>query len=226
MSDEQAASTTRNAVVFLAAAVGGAVLWWLRGILTPFVLAVFLMVLIDGLADLIDHRLSFVPRKASMPLALLVCLIAFGATTWLLVENLGSFLGQLVTYGPKFQGLFDQITQSVGIRAPPTLAQLMARADPGRLLGSAAQWVQGIVTDAVLVLIYLGFLIASSRGFKRKFVTLFPKHERRESAMLIFNRITHSIERYVWVQTVTGLMMAAGGWALMAAVGLNNALFW
>jgi predicted PurR-regulated permease PerM len=226
MSDDQAASTTRNAVVFLAAAAGGTVLWVLRGILTPFVLAVFLMVLMDGLAGLIDRRLRFVPTKAAMPLALLVCLIAFGGTVYLLVDNLRTFLGQIADFGPKLQGLLDRIAQAMGVKSPPSLNNLAAGVDPGRLLGTAALSAQAIISDAVFVLIYLGFLIASSQSFRRKIVTLFPTHERRESAVQIFSRISGSIERYVWVQTVTGLMMAAGAWALMALIGLDSALFW
>jgi predicted PurR-regulated permease PerM len=39
-------------------------------------------------------------------------------------------------------------------------------------------------------------------------------------------QVSEDIETYVWVQTVTGLMLAAGSGVIMLAVGLNNALFW
>ena len=34
------------------------------------------------------------------------------------------------------------------------------------------------------------------------------------------------MERYLWIQTVTGLIIAAGSWVVMALVGLDNAVFW
>ena len=50
-------STTRNAVVFIAVILGGAALYWLRDILTPLILAIFLMVLIDGFSRVLDSRI-------------------------------------------------------------------------------------------------------------------------------------------------------------------------
>ena len=34
------------------------------------------------------------------------------------------------------------------------------------------------------------------------------------------------VEGYLWVQTVTGVMIAAAAWLVMVLVGLENALFW
>jgi AI-2 transport protein TqsA len=41
----------------------------------------------------------------------------------------------------------------------------------------------------------------------------------------IFQRVRNGVEQYLWIQTVTGLMIAAASWAIMAAVGLENAAF-
>jgi predicted PurR-regulated permease PerM len=51
--------TERNANVVIAVVVVGAALYWLRGIITPFALAFFLLIMIDGLEDKIRH---YVPR--------------------------------------------------------------------------------------------------------------------------------------------------------------------
>ena len=39
-------------------------------------------------------------------------------------------------------------------------------------------------------------------------------------------RIRNGVERYLWIQTVTGAIIAIASWMIMAAVGLDNALFW
>jgi predicted PurR-regulated permease PerM len=77
-----------------------------------------------------------------------------------------------------------------------------------------------------LVLIYLGFLIASRHAFERKAVRLFREREDRQEALAVFLRVRDGIERYLWIQTVTGLMIAAASWAVMALLGLDNAFFW
>jgi AI-2 transport protein TqsA len=44
--------------------------------------------------------------------------------------------------------------------------------------------------------------------------------------MKVFQSVRNGVEQYLWIQTVTGLMIAAGSWAIMALVGLDNAAFW
>jgi AI-2 transport protein TqsA len=76
------------------------------------------------------------------------------------------------------------------------------------------------------VLIYLGFIIASRRGFNRKIVSLYPHHAERDGAMQLFQRIRNGVEQYLWIQTVTGLMIAVAAWVVMMLLRLDNALFW
>lgn len=219
-------STARNALVLIAVVVGGAALWWLRGILTPLIMALFLMVLIDGLARVIEHRIPRFPRKAAMPVALIVFVLLFGLTVYFIAENTRSFVAQIIDYGPKLHARIYDLATRFGIEVPPTLGEFLTKLNPQRFLGPIVSQLQNILTDAMFVLIYLGFLLASRPGFQRKIVRLFPSHDRREAAVHIFSRIRTGVERYVWVQTVTGAGMALAAWVLMMAVGLDNAAFW
>ncbi|HEX8232455.1 MAG TPA: AI-2E family transporter [Caulobacteraceae bacterium] len=223
---EATSPATRNAVVLIAVILGGFALYWLRGILTPLVMAIFLMVLIDGFARVLDHRIPGVSTRFSRPLALIVSILLFVGSVYLLADNARAFVGQMAGYGPKLQALITQGAHAVGIAVPPTLDELIQRLNPERLMGAVAQTLQGVLSDSMFVLIYLGFLLASRYGFRRKLVTLFPTRDSRDDAVEIFTRVRNGIERYVWVQTVTGLIIAAAVWVLMAAVGLDNAFFW
>jgi predicted PurR-regulated permease PerM len=75
-------------------------------------------------------------------------------------------------------------------------------------------------------MIYLGFLFASRGSFHKKAERLFPSVEGRENAGAAFERIRNGIERYLWVQTVTGLMIAVASTGILMAVGMPNAMFW
>ena len=83
-----------------------------------------------------------------------------------------------------------------------------------------------MLSAAFFVMIYLGFLLASQSGFRRKLVGLFPGRVARSEALEVFNRVRGGVEGYLWVQTVTGAMICAAAWLLMRAVGLQNAEFW
>jgi predicted PurR-regulated permease PerM len=218
-------TATRNAVVVLAAIAGGAAIYWLRGILTPLALAGFLAVTIDGFARVLAERTPF-PDKAALPVAVVLSIALFGGAVWVIASNATSFFGQLVAYQPKLNALIAEAAGWVGLRNPPTLEQLYRAFDPASHFAEFASRLQNFASDAAFVLIYLGFIIASRRGFKRKMVGMFPTHERREGALRVLREIRDGVERYLWVQTVTGLMIAAGSWVVMMGVGLDNAVFW
>jgi len=86
--------------------------------------------------------------------------------------------------------------------------------------------LQGFASSAVLVLVYLGFLLASRHAFERKAIKLFHGREERLEAMRVIAHIRDSVEKYLWIQSVTGAIIAVLGGLLMMALGLENAFFW
>lgn len=224
--DMQTGAAVRIGVIVLAVIGSGAALLWLRPILTPLILALFLMVLIDGLVRVLERRVPRLPRAAALGLALAIFGALFAACAVFIADNAGSLLSTLVASWPRMAARMVNLAASIGLHEPNRITRTFRELDPSRYLGPVAMSVQNAVADAVLVLVYLGFLLASRRSFKRKAVTLFPTREQRERAREIFERIRTGIERYVWVQTVTGAMIAAACWAVMMVIGLQNALFW
>jgi len=218
-------AATRNAVVFLAVIAGGAALLWMRDILTPLALAVFLAVMIDGFARVLIGKARF-PRRLALPTAIVLSISLFGLSVWVVAENSASFVDQLKDYAPRLNDVIARLAHALGIQVAPTVADLITQLNPQRYIGAAAQSLQNFASSAVLVLIYLGFIIASRRGFSRKIVAMFPHHDERDNAMVLFHRIRDGVEQYLWIQTVTGLIIAVGAWLVMALLGLDNAFFW
>lgn len=225
-------AVTRNSLALIAAVAVGAALHWLQPILTPLVLAIFLMFLIDGLSREIDKRLTFLPDGASLPVALVLILVAFLGSVGLIIDGIGGFSRQVVAFGERIDGVianlagqfnFEPVTVESWLRKNVKMEDVTAAA-PGlfRTLGNALSGFG----FTFFVLVYLGFLIASRDNFRRKIVTLFPERDDRREAMHVFDRVRMGVEGYIWVQTITGLFIAFGCWAVMAAVGLQNAVFW
>ncbi|HEX4199165.1 MAG TPA: AI-2E family transporter [Caulobacteraceae bacterium] len=219
------AATARNALVVIAVVVAGAAIYWLSGILTPLALALFLMIMIDSFARVLRRRLRF-PAIAAMPLAIVISVVLFCLAAFVVASNAGGFIGALYSYEPKLDGMIARLASVFGLAVPPTVAQLIQQLNPAAYVGSIAQAVEGFASSTFLVMIYLGFLLASRQGFERKMVSLFRHPGERHNAAVVFLRIRNGIEGYLWVQTVACAIIGLGSWAVMAALGLNNALFW
>jgi predicted PurR-regulated permease PerM len=226
MAAASSSAISRNALVILAVIASGATLYWLADILTPLALAIFLSVMIDGFARFLERRLPNVSRRAALPLAVVLSMAIFAGTAFFVAENATSFAGQLVGYTAKLNTLIARVTSMLGVHATVSVTTVLEQLDPTKYIGMVAKGLQNFASTAGFVLVYAGFLIASRRSFERKLVALFRTRDERQDAVAAFLRIRDGIERYLWVQTITGLMIAVGSWVAMLAVGLNDAAFW
>ena len=222
-------TVARNALVALSVVAVGAAIYWLADILTPLAMAIFLLIMIDGVKRFIEERTTLPGHLAGIA-ALLVVVVGFFASIAFIVNGAYGFFsdasGVSAGIGPRIDQILGDVSRLVGVTTPPTTTDLIAQIDVRGYLMTIAGQAQGIVTGAIFVMIYLGFLLASQNGFRRKLVGLFPDRTARGEAMEVFQRVRGGVEGYLWVQTVTGVMICAVAWVLMRAVGLQNAEFW
>ena len=222
-------TVARNALVAIAVVGVGAAIYWMADILTPLAMAIFLLIMIDGVKRFIEDRTTL-PGHLAGTAALLVVVLGFFASIAFIVNGAYGFFsdasGVSANIGPRIDQILSDVSQLVGVTTPPTTTDLIAQIDVRGYLMTIAGQAQGIVGGAIFVMIYLGFLLASQNGFRRKLIGLFPDRTVRSEALEVFQRVRGGVEGYLWVQTVTGLMICAVAWVLMRAVGLQNAEFW
>jgi AI-2 transport protein TqsA len=222
-------SAAVHAVVIIAVVAAGAALYWLRDILTPLAMAMFLMIMIDGVKRSIERRTPVPPRFAGAA-ALILVVLGFLISIWIIVDGAAGFFtdasGVAGSMGPRIDQISRDVSGLFGVQHPPTLQEMIAGIDLRGWLTSAAFQVQGVATSAFFIMIYLGFLLASQAGFRKKMVGMFPERGVRKEALEVFERVRGGVEGYLWVQAVTGAMICAVAWMLMRAVGLQNAEFW
>ena len=219
-------TTARNALVVVAVIVTGAAMHWMGAIITPLLLAMFLAVMVDGLSRVILNRLPALPPRAAILAAIFFSIILVVLSTVVVAANAEGFIATLGRDQPKLDALLSGLAARMGPHAPQSVAQLLSRLDPMQYAGAVAQALQNFGSAAVLVLIYLGFLIASRHAFERKTVKLFANRDARHEALNVFLHVRDAVERYLWIQTVTGLVIAGGSFGVMMAIGLDHAFFW
>lgn len=219
-------NTARNATIVIAVVLCGAAMKWLTDILTPLALAIFLAVMIDGFARVMRERVPWISEQTALPIAIVLAILLFGASVFVIGDNAAGFATQVRDYAPHVNELIARAYALVGQKPPGTVQELVKNADPSQYLLTVANGARAFLGPALFVLIYLAFIIASRRGFRRKLVAMFPHHAERDDAMATFQAIRVGVEQYLWVQTVTGLMIAVASWVVMIAVGLDNTLFW
>jgi AI-2 transport protein TqsA len=219
-------AVSRNALVIIAVILSGAAIRWLGPIVTPLLLAVFLAVLVDGLAALTRRWIPRLGIVASTALALAITLSLFVAGVAIVAANAKGFVASLAGAAPKITTLLDAVSRAAPFLGPDAVKHLTSEIPISRIVSGAADLVRGVGETSLLVLIYLGFLIASRRALVRKGARVFRTDDGRRQAVAIINRVRSGVEQYLWVQAIVGLIIAGISWALMSALGLANAGFW
>jgi AI-2 transport protein TqsA len=214
----------RNAAVFMAVVLALFLVRFFQDIVTPLVVATFLLLLIDAASRAMQRRLPGSPAWFRGGVAGAVILVAFAAIGVLLAIEAPPFGAEIHGLAPKLDGLLAQSLAFVG--SPPiTLRQIFQGVDPAHLLARVFLTARSLVSYGVLVIIYFGFLLASRATFGRKLDRLSSNEDRRLGARRVSLSVRDAVERYVRLQTLKALMIAAVAFGLMALMGIHDGLF-
>jgi AI-2 transport protein TqsA len=214
----------RNSVVFLAVLAGGAMVLYLRGIITPLVIALFLLLLIDGLDRALAERLRSVPGWLRSTLGAALIVGGFAILVGIIAHGGRSFLDHVIVIAPKIDLLLAQFAALT--HAPPArLGDLIRVATSAASLSHVFGAARGFLSESALVVIYLGFLLASRQAFGRKLQRMFASASARDHAYRVFERVRSASEQYVGLQTFKAVLASAAAFVIMRLFGLTDPLF-
>lgn len=214
-------ATLTNSVFVLTVLACMAAAHWLVDLLTPLMVAVFSLILIDALARQVGRLAPATPDWSRVGVAfIMISLVLVGAGA-LVAHSLPRFAADMVDGMTAVQQLGAQLTSNLDL--PP-----FARFEPLDLhpyFTDLLHSLRRVATDLVLVLVYLGFILASRRNFDHKVSLLFPTARSHQHAQRVFRRVRKGAERYVLLQTLKGLLLAAIFWVVLKVFGLHDAVF-
>lgn len=217
-------AAVRTSIIFLAIVAGGAVIQALSDIVVPLVIALFLLMLIDGFDRAMAHRLPALPAWLRSTLGAAVTVGGFAILFTVFVEGVGSFAQHITVIAPKIDQLLAQIAAQTQAPAPK-LGDLIRIATSAASLTHVFGAARGFVSQSALVVIYLGFLLASRQAFGRKLVGMFGGAGAREHAARVFTRVRSASEDYFGLQTLKAALSATTAFVIMRLVGLTDPLF-
>jgi predicted PurR-regulated permease PerM len=214
------------AQVVTAAAAGLALLYFLRTILIPLVVAFVLAILVDALVRSIVRRWPDAPNWVVVLLAGTIIGCSAFASIYVLAQGAGEIVEQGPALIARLEQLVEQFGRSLPVEQPLHLSTFVGQVSVPRVAGEILAGLQGIVSGLFLMIVYFGFMLASRARIGPKLHNISASSEHAATIKAGLGTIAADIETYVWVQTLTGVMLAAFSAVVMTIVGLDNALFW
>jgi predicted PurR-regulated permease PerM len=215
------------AVVIVAAILVALAIHILRGLLAPLLAAAFLLVVIGGLSRVLRNLRPGLPRPISMGAAVIIILLCIAGAVWISINNITALAEDAEAYITRLSAASSRLGELFGEFAPNGVESLFGSLNPTRMATLIAGWLQVALTSTGFTLIYLGFMMASGRTFKRKLAALAGSNGGGvKGAHATYEQIREAVGSYIWVQTATGLMIAGLSWGLLSLFEIPSPIFW
>jgi predicted PurR-regulated permease PerM len=215
------------AILLIAVIAFTAALYFLRDTLTQFALALILWLGVDGMTRWFKAKIPVMPGWLALPIALFVILALLGLVGWGVAQNVGQVAGQTDIYKQRVDAMTAAVYHFLHLPGPPaTISSLMRQSGGGRVLALIANSFQSVAADTMFVLLYLVFLFPAADLMPSKLDRIFPKPDDRAHFAAVITAIRHSMQDYLWVQTILSALISALTFAVLYAIGLPNAMFW
>ena len=214
------------AQIIVGTAAAMALLYFLAGILIPLVIAFVLVVLVDAVVTFIDRRWPRAPRWAVSVLAGIVVISSAATGIYVLAQGAAQMVGEGTALVGRLEEIVQDLGRSFGVSEPIRLSTLIGQISLPQVAGAVLDAAQGVGGALLLIIIYFGFMVAGRRRISRKIDAIAGSSDGTNRLKDIIQRINADIRTYLWVQTITGAMLAFASALVMFAIGLDNVLFW
>lgn len=230
-------NTVRSCLLILTFIAGTTSLYFMRDLITPFALALFIWLTIDGLARWLYGLSAKFPYWLALTVAVFTVLASLTGVVLIITGTGIDIVEQSPRYAKRLEVIFQWLDGKVSKIAANVFKKqdfhLAAISDQINLEERIPQFLSDIVgslksfgSNFMLIAIYVAFLFAAQSSFPKKMDDLFPDINKRAQATKVGERIRHSIEKYLGVQTIISLLQTFVSYVAMTALGLDNALFW
>lgn len=200
-----------------------------RGILVPFVVAVFIWYLINAIARGLDIApfIKFkIPRLIRFALAIAIMLGGLWFIIDLISQNIADVVRSAPVYQKNLERMMPEIVRVLGLEHEPTVTELLQYINVGFFVTLIAKTFTGFAGKTLVVLFYVGFLLYEQRFFNRKIIAMIEDQDREDRVREILHKIDVKIQRYIGVKSFVSLVDSVLTYLILSLAGVDFAEFW
>ena len=239
------------ALLVIAGAAAMAILYWAKAVFIPVVLSILISFALEPLVRTMTRiRL---PRVIASAVVVAALAGLIGYSVYGLSDDASEIVAAVPEAATKLrqalrreQGQEDSAIQQVqrateelqrtadeaaGPSTAPRGVQRVQVEEPAIDIREYVMWgsasVVAFAGEAILIVFFVFFLLASGDLFKRKLVKIAgPSLQRRRVTVQILDEINRQIERFLLVLVFASVVVGVASWIAFRMVGLEQALFW
>jgi predicted PurR-regulated permease PerM len=198
-----------------------------RDIFGPLAGALIIWFIINALARGISRvRRATVVQRVDMFLALLVFCAASIMIGLLTISNAEGLRNSASVYNENLSRALSDAWRALGFSTEPDFQDLVSAIDLNDFLLSAIGSAADAIASLIMVVLYLAFLFAEQAVFPKKLGALIEEDRDREVLQEKLSRLRISLEKYIGIKFLEGILLAAGTLIALKLYGVDFAWLW
>lgn len=219
-------------VTFTMAVILVALIGWLmiagRGLLMPFVIALFIWHLLNT----INNSIELIPYTDRLPswLRMVISLTLVAVAIRILVSIITNNVNEVIAASPRYQEnllhIYNQLNDKWHLNNVVDFDAFIKELNVQSMVLSIYNVFTTLMSSAVLITLYVAFMFVEQHYFAAKLQALFRQSEHKKLVNNIISHIMKNTQTYLGLKTFLSLITAVASWLIMKAVGLDFADFW
>ncbi len=218
IDDRSLANWLISGAVLLALLVYG------RPLLVPLVFALLLWAVLNALTDLL-HGWHF-PIWLAWFAAFALIAAALYFVALVLSNEAAALAAQAPEYAAKLQHIWSNAIPLERLVPTFDFATMLKETNAAGILARGAASVGDLLLKLVLVVIYVGFLLAEQRHLPAKLARLQKNRATQDESEQVIHAIGRQIQSYIGVCTFLSVLMGAICYLVLILLGVDFAGFW
>ncbi len=200
-----------------------------KALLVPLAIAVFIWILLGAIKSTL---VRLAPSEMQVPgwlantFAIFIVVAFTYATIVVIASQTDELAAAIPVYQANFAAIIAKFTQLLNVQELPTAESMLGQLDIGAILSWIGDSVTALMSDVVLIVIYVGFLLAEEHVLPEKIRHLNNDPEKATRIAGLATEVSGTIERYIGMKTIVSLLTAVVSYAVLAIVGVDFAAIW
>jgi AI-2 transport protein TqsA len=220
---------TQIASLFIVLSISVLTLVLGKNLIIPFVFALLIWLLMRKIRELFDWIPLFkkwIPNWVKTILSTLLLLFIFIVLGKLVEANVSQLIASFGKYENHVGTLLSQLEKILPINFDDLSKEIQLNETIGKYLTSIFNSLRSVVENALIILLYVLFILLEESSFKLKVKALFPVNAQHERSLSIFNKIEASITNYIGLKTLIAISAATISYVILRIIGIEAPLFW
>jgi AI-2 transport protein TqsA len=204
------------------------ILIYAQRIIIPFILAILFWFMIRVIKKVMS-KLRFI-RKWPEWLLTVISSVILLSLLFLVVQMITVNIRYLTNTLPIYEANIGKITKSFQARFDMdlsiVLSDLFKDINFGGILTRLFTTLTNLFGDALMVLVYLIFLLLEEPLFGNKIKAMYPEEEQYKKVDSLINKIDHSVSNYIAVKTLVSLLTGILSFVALILIGIEAPFFW